>query len=164
VLSAPNVALAIHDAVLSDGARDDVAVMTMAHVNHSERLSHWSFDVNDADMANAVRSEFLKELERGGVSGEAQTWAALVFSELIGNVLRFAPRWADITLDWGGGKPVLHVLDGGPGFRHAPKLPENLLVERGRGLFIVSQLTDEFAVSRRPNGGSHARAVLQATA
>lgn len=163
VLSAPNVALAIHDAVVSDGARDDVAVMTMAHVDRSDRLSHWSIDVNDEDMARGVRAEFLKELERGGVGNEARTWAALVFSELIGNVLRFAPRWADITLDWAEGTPVLHVLDGGPGFRHAPKLPENLLLEHGRGLYIVSQLTREFAVSRRPNGGSHARAVLRST-
>jgi serine phosphatase RsbU (regulator of sigma subunit)/anti-sigma regulatory factor (Ser/Thr protein kinase) len=160
VRSSPNVALAIHDAVLSDGARDDIAVMTMTHVQHADRLSHWSFDVNDPDMAYAVRTEFLRELEKGGVSPQARGTAALVFSELIGNVVRFAPRWADITLDWNGGRPVLHVLDGGPGFRHAPKLPENLLSESGRGLFIVSRLTSEFHVARRPNGGSHARAVL----
>lgn len=160
VLTAPNVALAIHDAVLSDGARDDIAVMTMAHVEHSDRLSHWSFDVNDPDMAYSVRQEFLRELERGGVTPDERYAAELVFSELIGNVVRFAPRWADITLDWNSGRPVLHVLDGGPGFRHAPKLPENLLSERGRGLFIVSRLASEFHVARRPSGGSHARAVL----
>lgn len=160
VLGSPNVALAIHDAVLSEGARDDIAVMTMAHIEHSDRLSHWSFDVNDPEMAYAVRTEFLRELERGGVTADARSSAELVFSELIGNVVRFAPRWADITLDWNGGRPVLHVLDGGPGFRHAPKLPENLLSESGRGLFIVSRLTSEFHVARRPNGGSHARAVL----
>ncbi|HZZ64602.1 MAG TPA: SpoIIE family protein phosphatase [Candidatus Baltobacteraceae bacterium] len=163
VLNAPNVALAIHDAVVADGARDDVAVMTMAHVEHANRLAHWSFDVNDPEMAYAVRREFLLELERGGVPQDARESAELVFSELIGNVVRFAPRWADITLDWPGGRPVLHVLDGGPGFRHAPKLPENLLSEQGRGLFIVSRLTSEFHVARRPNGGSHARAVLQAS-
>lgn len=163
VLSAPNVASSIHDAVIAEGARDDIAVMTMAHVQRSERLSHWSFDVNDPDMAYAVRKEFLLELERGGIPLEARGTAEMVFSELIGNVVRFAPRWADITLDWSGGTPVLHVLDGGPGFRHAPKLPENALSEHGRGLYIVSRLTAEFHVSRRPNGGSHARAVLQAS-
>ena len=160
VLGAPNVALAIHDAVLSDGARDDVAVMTIAHVERSERLSHWSFDVNDADMAGSVRAEFLHELEKGGLPKDERAAAEVVLGELIGNVVRYAPRWADITLDWSGGRPVLHVLDGGPGFRHTPRLPENLLSERGRGLFLVSKLTKEFHVAARPNGGSHARAVL----
>lgn len=162
VLGSPNVALAIHDSVLAEGARDDVAVLTMTRVEHSGRLTHWSFDVNDAEVARAVRGEFLTELENAGVSADARASAELVLSELIGNVLRFAPRWADITLDWSTGKPVLHVLDGGPGFRHAPRLPEDLLTEHGRGLYIVSRLTSEFQVSRRPNGGSHARAVLTA--
>ncbi len=160
VLEAPNVALAIHDAILSDGARDDVAVMTVLHAEHSDRLLHWSFDVSDAEMARSVRAEFLRELERGGVAQEQRSAAEVVFAELIGNVVRYAPRWADITLDWSGGRPVLHVLDGGPGFRHSPRLPENLLSERGRGLYIVSNLTKEFQVAQRPNGGSHARAVL----
>ncbi|HZT13678.1 MAG TPA: SpoIIE family protein phosphatase [Candidatus Baltobacteraceae bacterium] len=161
VLGAPNVSLAIHDSVLTEGARDDVAVMTVAHMEHAARLSHWSFDVNDSEMAETVRKEVMAQLERGGVTGEAKVTAELVFSELIGNVVRFAPRWADITLDWAGESPVLHVLDGGPGFHHAPKLPDTLLSEAGRGLFIVTKLTRDFQVAPRPNGGSHARAVLR---
>jgi anti-sigma regulatory factor (Ser/Thr protein kinase) len=35
-----------------------------------------------------------------------------------------------------------------------------VLSERGRGLYIVAQLTEEFHVTKRPHGGSHARAVL----
>jgi anti-sigma regulatory factor (Ser/Thr protein kinase) len=54
----------------------------------------------------------------------------------------------------------LHVIDEGPGFERAPMLPRDLLSESGRGLYIVSELTDEFSVARGPNGGSHARAVL----
>jgi hypothetical protein len=34
------------------------------------------------------------------------------------------------------------------------------LSESGRGLFIVSSLSHDFHVSKRPQGGSHARAVL----
>ena len=47
-----------------------------------------------------------------------------------------------------------------PGFERAPMLPGDLLSESGRGLYIVSELTDEFSVARGPHGGSHARAVL----
>ena len=41
-----------------------------------------------------------------------------------------------------------------------PKLPADVLAESGRGLYIVSALAEDFSVSRRPDGGSHARAVL----
>ena len=167
VREAPNVALAIHDAVIADVSPDDVAVLTVAHVERNlagERLLHWSFDVRDAEAARDVRNEFLAELRRGNLNENGLCNAELVFSELIGNVVRYAPKWVDVTLDWSGRAPVLHVLDGGPGFRHLPKLPESILSEHGRGLFIVARLTEEFHVTKRPHGGSHARAVLSQTA
>ncbi len=136
VLAAPNVALAIHDAVIEDVARDDVALLTIAHVERSvasERLLHWSFDSRDADAARDVRSALLAELERGKLAEASLRNAELVFAELLGNVVRYAPKWVDVTLDWSGATPVLHVLDAGPGFQHLPKLPENVLSERGRG-------------------------------
>jgi len=159
VLSAPNVALAIHDAVIADGARDDVAVMTVHHVAR-ERRTHWSFDSSDHEIAREVRRELLAELRGGGVTADGLSRAELVFSELIGNVVRYESRWVDVTLDWNGKTPVLHVLDGGPGFQHVPRLPANVMSENGRGLYIIDRLTTEFHVNQRPNGGSHARAVL----
>jgi hypothetical protein len=39
-------------------------------------------------------------------------------------------------------------------------LPPDLYSESGRGLFLVSTLTDDFHVTKRLNGGSHARAVV----
>jgi hypothetical protein len=39
-------------------------------------------------------------------------------------------------------------------------LPADLYSENGRGLFLVSALTQDFHVAKRPTGGSHARAVL----
>ncbi|GAC1310168.1 MAG: hypothetical protein NVSMB21_17670 [Vulcanimicrobiaceae bacterium] len=163
VLEAPNVALAIHDSVVPEGARDDVAVMTVQRVERDrarERLTHWSFDSTDREVARDARREFLAELQRGGVSPDGLARAELVFSELIGNVVRYASRWVDVTLDWNGPIPILHVLDGGPGFQHVPRLPESPLSESGRGLFIIDRLTAEFHVNERPHGGSHARAVL----
>lgn len=163
VRTSPNVALALHDAVIRGAARDDVAVLTLEHVARdltSDQLSHWSFDSSDSDVTRDVRQEVVEELRRGGLNTESLQRAELVFSELLGNVVRYASRWVDVTLDWNGASPVLHVLDGGPGFRHVPRLPESLLSEHGRGLYIVDRLTDEFHVNRRPHGGSHARAVL----
>ena len=164
---APNAALAIHDAVIDDVSPDDVAILTVAHVERDEageRLSHWSFDVRDGEAARDVRAELLSELRRAHVSDAGLANAELVFSELIGNVVRYAAKWVDVTLDATGPAPVLHVLDGGPGFRHLPRLPVDVLSESGRGLFIVAQLTQEFHVTKRPHGGSHARVVLSRTA
>jgi anti-sigma regulatory factor (Ser/Thr protein kinase) len=96
---------------------------------------------------------------RGG--GFEDVYAAeLVFGELVGNAVRHAPGRVEVTIDWSTSAPVLHVLDRGPGFRHTPVLPDDPYSEYGRGLFLISSLTDDFRVSRRPNGGSHARAVL----
>lgn len=159
----PNAALAIHDSVLSNGARDDIAVLTMRRVERTAaegRLRQWSFDSTDAQISRSVRLDFLAELEAGGIRGEALAAAELVFSELLGNVVTYAPAAIDITLDLSGELPVLHVLDKGPGFQHLPNLPEDDFSERGRGLFIVSRFVAEFHVARRPEGGSHARAVL----
>ena len=167
IRSAPNVALAIHDSVIADVSPDDVAVLTISHVERAlaaERLLHWSFDSRDADAARDVRTEITSELKRGKFSEGAIYNAEIVFAELLGNVVRYAPKWVDVTLDGSGARPVLHVLDGGSGFEHLPKLPADVLSERGRGLFIVTRLTEEFHVTRRPHGGSHARAVLSRSA
>ncbi|MGD1065761.1 MAG: ATP-binding protein, partial [Vulcanimicrobiaceae bacterium] len=140
---------------------------TIAHVERtlaSERLVHWSFDSRDPDAFRDAREEFMAELAKGKLSEAAAFNAELVFAELIGNVVRYAPKWVDVTLDWSGPAPVLHVLDAGPGFRHLPKLPDNPLSETGRGLFIVARLADDFHVTKRPHGGSHARVVLSAAA
>jgi anti-sigma regulatory factor (Ser/Thr protein kinase) len=83
-----------------------------------------------------------------------------VFGELVGNAARYAPGAVEVTVDWSGAAPVLHVLDNGPGFHHVPALPHDVYSESGRGLFLISLLSDDFGVSRRPEGGSHARAVL----
>jgi anti-sigma regulatory factor (Ser/Thr protein kinase) len=161
--SVENVAVAVHDAVLGGPSRDDVAVLTVRHVPRdraTETVIRWSFDARDADAARAVRAEFVAALAAARFAPDALANAELVFAELVSNVVRYAPRWVDIALDVSGALPVLHVLDGGPGFRHQPKLPAGVLSETGRGLFIVSRLTEEFHVTKRPRGGSHARAVL----
>jgi hypothetical protein len=41
------------------------------------------------------------------------------------------------------------------------RLPSDLFAENGRGLFLIAALTVDFTVSGRPDGRSHARAVLR---
>jgi anti-sigma regulatory factor (Ser/Thr protein kinase) len=100
-------------------------------------------------------------LRNAGVREKQLDAAEHVFGELLGNVVRYAPGPIEMILDWADGTPpVLHVLDRGAGFTFAPKLPSDMLDERGRGLYIVWSLAEDFNVTPRHDGGAHARAVL----
>ena len=75
--------------------------------------------------------------------------------------MRYAPGNVRIIADASGALPVLHVIDEGPGWELNPRLPADLMSERGRGLFIINALVEEMSISRRTDGtGSHARVVL----
>jgi anti-sigma regulatory factor (Ser/Thr protein kinase) len=89
------------------------------------------------------------------------TTAELIVAELLGNVVRYARGRVDVVLDCSADVPVLHIIDGGAGFEHNPRLPADAYAENGRGLFIVAELAREFTISRAPGGGSHARVVLE---
>jgi len=165
----PNPARALYDAMLEDGSDDDVVVLTMrldaptegsSSMALSSHTRRWVFDSSDAETASTARHAFVRALEEGGAAGEELYAGELVFGELLGNVVRYAPGPIEITFDWSGAAPVLHVLDRGSGFMLVPRLPTDLLSERGRGLFIVWSLSEDFNVTKRFDGGSHARAVL----
>jgi anti-sigma regulatory factor (Ser/Thr protein kinase) len=121
----------------------------------------WSFDANDPAQAAHARAGIIAALERRGVALVDRTFAELVFAELVGNAKRYAPGHVDAALDMSGEYAVLHVVDTGAGFQHNARLPADALAESGRGLFIVSTIAEEFAVTRDGDGGAHARAVLK---
>jgi serine phosphatase RsbU (regulator of sigma subunit)/anti-sigma regulatory factor (Ser/Thr protein kinase) len=163
VIQSANPARAVHDAVILDGARDDVAVFIVRRISDGEAgtaIARWRFAAEDATAARRMQREVSELLVEHGLSDDAVGAAELLLAELLGNVVRYAGGITEVAIDRSGASPVLHVLDRGRGFRHMPRLPADVLSERGRGLYIVSALADDFTVTRRPDGGSHARAVL----
>ncbi|MBV8368468.1 MAG: SpoIIE family protein phosphatase [Candidatus Eremiobacteraeota bacterium] len=161
-------AQSVHEAVLGGGgASDDVALLVVAFrrsllsIGGDRGAQRWTFDADDAAAAGEARAEMVAALERRGVAESDRTVAELIFAELIGNAKHYAPGALDVALDLSGELAVVHVLDAGDGFQHNPRLPADALAESGRGLFIVSTLAEEFAVTRAPRGGAHARAVLK---
>jgi len=149
-------------------ARDDVALLVVdvrsaAGLDGTgrESLQRWTFRTDDADSVSTARRAFARAFREHGAALEDVAMAEIVFGELTGNVVRYAGGPGEVIVDWSGPEPVLHVLDAGPGFRHIAILPPDLMSESGRGLFIVSALTEDFRVSKRADGGSHARAVLR---
>jgi PAS domain S-box-containing protein len=161
-------ARAIHDAVLGSGtqAHDDVALLCVSfevpQMNApGETLRQWRFAAGDGAAARTARTEIVTELERCGLLQDDVFAAEMIFSELVGNVVRHAGADLYVALDLSQPSPVLHVIDSGDGFSLNPKLPADSYAERGRGLYIVTQLAREFISSPRTlASGSHARAVL----
>jgi anti-sigma regulatory factor (Ser/Thr protein kinase) len=155
-------ALFLQERMLPGGAHDDVAVLTL-RLQPEERLSamrRWHFQSHDPEAFARVRGELRTALQNDGFSALSLETAELVLGELGGNVVRHAAGPVDLVLDHTNGEYVLHVIDEGPGFERMPMLPSDVMSESGRGLFIVSQLTREFSVTKRHPRGSHARAVL----
>ncbi len=147
---------------------DDVAVLVVKVGTQGGRdrrgrdvIQRWSFDTGDVRTATVSRHAFAAAFREHGADDEDVALGEIVFGELIGNTVRYAPGPVEVIADWSGPDPVLHVIDNGPGFRHISILPPDLLSESGRGLFIVPALTHDFRVSKGPHGGSHARAVLR---
>jgi PAS domain S-box-containing protein len=161
-------AVTIRDRLLrsAGAAKDDVAILVMGVLDKAPDGStdvdvrRWYYDARDADAARTAKTELGAYLRARGVSPESMYAAEVVFGELSGNVARHAGGRVEVILDWSGSAPVLHVLDEGFGFHHVPALPRDVFSESGRGLFIISKLSDDFHVSKRPGGGSHARVVL----
>ncbi|MGA8574334.1 MAG: SpoIIE family protein phosphatase [Candidatus Cybelea sp.] len=171
IASNANPAGALYRTVLKRGGSDDDVVVLTARLEatndgdepdaSAERTLRWLFDTQNEYVAHAARYAFVGVLRDAGVRETQLDAAETVFGELLGNAVRFAPGPIEIVFDWSyKAAPVLHVLDRGPGFTFAPKLPTDPLSERGRGLYIVSSLAEDFNVTPRYDGGSHARAVL----
>ena len=161
-------AQALHEIVLRGaGASDDVALLVVGFrqsllaIGGDRGALRWTFDATDAAAAAAARNAIVDALQRRAVGMLDRNVAELVFAELVGNAKRYAPGAIEAALDLSGEYAVLHVIDTGAGFHHNPRLPADALAESGRGLFIVSAIAEEFAVTRYPHGGAHARAVLK---
>jgi PAS domain S-box-containing protein len=161
-------ARALRDAVLGAGAaHDDVAILLvefsrpLTESDENVRAKRWTFDVSEPEEAMQARRDFASELRLAGMLEESVIVAELIVAELLGNVVRYAPGRVEVILDYSADVPVVHIIDGGTGFEHNPRLPADTYAESGRGLFIVAELAREFTIARAPGGGSHARVVLE---
>jgi serine phosphatase RsbU (regulator of sigma subunit)/anti-sigma regulatory factor (Ser/Thr protein kinase) len=167
VWNAENPAAIISDHVLEE-VLDDVAILTIRIESALISVTHpvgspnarWLFAVQDSIAATEARQGIVRVLRDYGATEAETNVSELVFSELLGNVVRHGSENVEFALDISGDAPVLNVLDRGPGFTYSARLPMDILSETGRGLFIVRSLTHDLSITRRYDGGSHTRAVL----
>lgn len=126
----------------------------MAHV------VEWDFDARDAQAARRARTELVEYVRRECRDADPSS-AELVFGELIGNVVRHAPGPITVEVDWNATDPILHVIDRGPAYDAGTNLPDDIMSESGRGLFLISVLGEDFSVTALPGYGNHARVRLR---
>ena len=102
----------------------------------------WVLHADRAETALAKRDEFLKALEReSGCKRVDRFVAALIYTELVGNVIRHASGPIDIRLSCANREAVIQVYDTGHGFELRRSLPKHPLDDHGRGLYLVSQFS-----------------------
>jgi sigma-B regulation protein RsbU (phosphoserine phosphatase) len=140
----------IHDACLTGGSRDDVALMTVALGAHES----WSFEAENANAASDARTEFIAYLRSHIEDEGAIDRAELIFGELMANVVRHAPGHVSVNVDWCGSDPVIHVIDHGPPFQPKPELPDELS-ETGRGMYLILSASVDLKVERIEEFGNH---------
>jgi PAS domain S-box-containing protein len=148
--------------LLRAGAQDDVAVLVVSFPGEgtaAERI-RWPIDARDAGATGAARQALMARLAARASSSEALHACELILAELVGNVVRHTPGPAEIVLDLSLRYAVLHVVDGGSGFRHIARLPADPMSELGRGLFLINALARDFTVMAHAGGGSHAIVTL----
>jgi anti-sigma regulatory factor (Ser/Thr protein kinase) len=121
----------------------------------------WSFTSEDALAAYQARSDLIAYLRQRADEESDLAGAELIFGELVGNVVRHAPGPIAVDLVWQDGVAVLRIRDFGEGFDwHEPALPQNIMAEGGRGLFLVHMLARALAIEQLPDSGMQATAHL----
>jgi phosphoserine phosphatase RsbU/P len=157
ILYAANPARFASRLIAGRRARDDMAILT---VRFGRTKGRWAFDVDDSAAAYAIKRDFVAAVrnEYGRVADINA--CEMIFSELVGNVLRYAPGRLSLGLSVDDRGIWLHVMDDGPGFNGPSSLPNDLWSESGRGLFLVSALSEEFHIKRLPVYGTYVKVLL----
>ncbi len=119
----------------------------------------WRFDSQNAEEALHRRDEFATALDTVRGHRYDAFAAALIYGELVTNVVKHAPGPVSIELAFDGDDAVLTVRDWGSGFVPHVALPADIYSESGRGLCIVEVLSKRLTVELS-TAGTCIRAVL----
>ncbi|GHJ49374.1 hypothetical protein Cs7R123_67160 [Catellatospora sp. TT07R-123] len=119
----------------------------------------WLLSPPTPEAGSLLRREIGTYLARHADDPVAVPEAELTVSELIMNAVEHAggPIW--VSVDWHRVHPTITVHDLGPLF--TPDLtPPLVTAERGRGMWLVSQLATDLAVAAKRGGGKRVSATL----
>lgn len=138
----------------------------MADGSHTVRLEIPSI-IERVDQVQLVADDVSRE---AGLSGDELHWMGMAVREAVINAIVHGNRndpaklvFIDFTIHSAPDsiELLVSIRDQGAGFDPAelpdPLAPENLLKTSGRGIFIMSQFTDELSFQRAVEGGMEVR-------
>jgi GAF domain-containing protein/anti-sigma regulatory factor (Ser/Thr protein kinase) len=157
VLFSANPARYISRLASQKATGDDMAILT---ARFGTMQGRWAFDVADSAAAYAIKRDFLTAVRAFDGDASDVDACAVIFGELVGNVLRHAPGRLSLGLSVDAEGVWLHVMDEGRGFEGAPSLPYDIWSESGRGLFLVHALARDVRIRRLPYFGTYVKALL----
>ncbi|MDX3690133.1 SpoIIE family protein phosphatase [Streptomyces europaeiscabiei] len=139
---------AVLDALLPERPTDDVALLiARTHALPPDRIAEWDVPPDPAAVAG-VRAAATGKLDEWGLS-ELGFSMELVLSELVTNAVRYGGERIHLRLIYDR-TLICEVADGSstsPHLRYAATTDEG-----GRGLFLVSQLTERWGTRYTPQG------------
>jgi PAS domain S-box-containing protein len=125
-------------------------------------LTHtWRFHSSDAYTAHTSRREIVRFIRSLAIEHDQLFACELILGEILANTVEHAPGLVEVRLDWTREKPVAIVRDTGPGLEQfVGRLPDDVLSEDGRGIYLVNALADEVTVRQAAGYGTEIRVVL----
>ncbi len=154
---AANPARYVSRLVSGKETHDDMAILT---ARFGATQGRWAFDVSDSAAAYAIKRDFAAAVRAAYGGAVSTNCCEMIFSELVGNVLRYAPGRLSLGLSTDERGLWLHVMDDGPGFDGPPSLPKDLWAESGRGLYLVAALAQQLEIRRLPRYGTYVKVLL----
>lgn len=119
---------------------------------------------NDRTSAGELRREIARYLQRHAEGDSDLLGAELICAELLTNAIDNSASSVWVSLVWGARHPVLTVHDLGSGFAlpEVVEMPSTDAID-GRGLAIVTHLTEQLTVAAKSAGGTRVSATLPVT-
>lgn len=154
-----NIAEAIQQRVLR-GRRsdDDAAVLFVGVTRLGVRRAEpgqlkWVLDARDAHSAHRAKRAILWHLGNEIRNKEQLCAVELILGELIGNVARHSPGYAEVAIEEHDSITLLRVADRGRPFRYGGNGESaDLFAESGRGLFLVSAMSQDLRIEHTESG------------
>lgn len=169
--SVAHPAAMIQKKVLGDApSTDDIALLIVQfdavnkaalRTGPTEFTKTLRFHSSDASAARTCRQEMMNYIKLFAADPEALFTAELILGECLANTVQHAPGPVEVHIDWSGQKPIVRVVDTGPGLIHLhPQGTQDMMNEHGRGLFLVRTLADDVSMASPNGSGTELRVVL----
>lgn len=111
----------------------------------------WTIDPASAVEARNVRRACVTHLEELAIRGSDVGAASAIIAEILANAVEHGEAPIEMVLRWENGAAVAEVHDNGQGFESARRVLPEPTSTRGRGLFVVQELSEGLHVYRKKN-------------